>query len=133
MVDLAVHYNKGPVQLGDISKRQDISVKYLEQILIPLKKAGYVSTVRGPKGGFLLAKAPEKITMAEIVELLEGNRNLVACTENPGICSRSGSCITKNLWEELTEIMYKKLSSVTLADLAKGGLGGNGVEDRREV
>lgn len=131
MVDLAARYNTGPVQLGDISKRQDISVKYLEQILIPLKKAGYVSTVRGPKGGFMLAKAPEKITMAEIVELLEGTMGLVACTADPDICSRSSSCITKTLWEELTEIMYEKLRSVTLADLVERGRGMD--EDKGEA
>ncbi len=119
MVDLALHYNQGPVQLSEISKRQDISVKYLEQILIPLKKAGYVVTVRGPKGGYMLADPPEEITMAQIVELLEGRRNLVACMANPEICSRSDVCITKNLWEELTEMIYEKLESITLADLAE--------------
>ena len=119
MVDLALHYNQGPVQLSEISKRQDISVKYLEQILIPLKKAGYVVTVRGPKGGYMLADPPEEITMAQIVELLEGRRNLVACMANPEICSRSEACITKNLWEELTEMIYEKLESITLADLAE--------------
>ena len=76
MLDLAQRYDDGPVQIGDIAKRQDISVKYLEQLIIPLKKAKYVTSVRGPKGGHMLAKSPEKITVGEIVELLEGGTSL---------------------------------------------------------
>ena len=71
LLDMAKHYNQGPVQLGDIAKRQNISMKYLEQIIIPLKRAHYVESVQGPKGGHLLAKPPEQITVAEIVTLLE--------------------------------------------------------------
>jgi Rrf2 family protein len=68
-VDLARHYDQNPVQIGEISKRQDISVKYLEQLIRPLKQAKLVTSVRGPKGGHLLAKKPEKITLGQIVRL----------------------------------------------------------------
>ena len=71
LLDMAQHYNQGPVQVGDIAKRQGISVKYLEQIIIPLKRAGYVKSARGPKGGHALARRPEEITVGEIVALLE--------------------------------------------------------------
>ena len=81
LLDIAQHYNQGPIQLGDIAGRQDISVKYLEQIIIPLKKAHLIETVRGPKGGHLLARPPEEITVAEVVALMEEGASLVECTE----------------------------------------------------
>src|SRR4030042_1950504 len=89
LLDMAQHYNQGPVHLGDIAKRQNISLKYLEQIIIPLKKAHDVASVLGPKGGHLLAKPPDQITVGEIVALLEEGINLVECTENPEVCDRS--------------------------------------------
>ena len=67
ILEMARHYNKGPLQLGEIAKRQDISLKYLEQIIRPLKKAEYISSVRGPKGGHMLTRAPENITVGEVV------------------------------------------------------------------
>lgn len=119
MVDLAQHYDEGPVQIGDIAKRQDISVKYLEQLIIPLKKADYVKSVRGPKGGHMLAKPPDKITVGKIVELLEGGIDLTQCIENPDICDRSETCLTRNIWESATRAMDKKLNSITLSHIIK--------------
>ena len=81
MLDMAQHYQSGADSLGDIAKRQDISVKYLEQIIIPLKKAHYIESVRGPKGGHTLTRPPEEITVGEIVALLEEGASLVECTE----------------------------------------------------
>jgi len=119
LVELAQHYKQGPIQLGEIAKRQDISVKYLEQIIIPLKKAHYVDSVRGPKGGHVLAKPPEEITVAEIVALLEEGSSLVDCTENAEICERSDICPTRLIWKEASEAMFDRLKSITLADLVK--------------
>ncbi len=79
MLDLAQHYDEGPVQIGNVSKRENISVKYLEQLIIPLKKANFIKSVRGPKGGHMLAKPPEAITVGEIVRVLEGGINLSSC------------------------------------------------------
>lgn len=121
MLDMAQHYDAGPVQVGDIAKRQDISVKYLEQLIIPLKKANYVNSVRGPKGGHMLAKPPERITVGEIVNLLEGGVNLLDCIEKPDICKRSASCLTRGLWEEATKAVYETLSSVTLSEMIETG------------
>jgi Rrf2 family iron-sulfur cluster assembly transcriptional regulator len=118
LVDMAQRYNQGPIQLGEIAKRQDISVKYLEQIIIPLKKAHYVESVRGPKGGHVLAKPPEKITIAEIVALLEDGSSLVECGENAEICPRAESCPTRLIWKEASDAMFDRLKSITLADLA---------------
>jgi Rrf2 family iron-sulfur cluster assembly transcriptional regulator len=121
MLDMAQHYDEGPIQIGDMAKRQDISVKYLEQLIIPLKKANYVKSVRGPKGGHTLAKLPEEITVGEIVNVLEGGINLTDCIENPHKCDKSNSCLTRGLWEEATKAMYGKLNSVTLSEMIKMG------------
>ena len=117
MLDLAQHYDQGPVQMGEISKREDISVKYLEQLIIPLKKANFIKSVRGPKGGHMLAKPPEEITVGEIVEILEGGINLSSCIENPEVCNRTTRCLTRGVWEEATKAMYDKLNSVTLSKM----------------
>jgi Rrf2 family protein len=121
MLDMAQHYDQGPIQIGDIAKRQDISVKYLEQLIIPLKKANYVKSVRGPKGGHMLAKSPEEVTVGEIVEVLEGEINLARCIESPEICDRSDTCLTRGVWEEATRAMYDKLNSITLSKMIKTG------------
>ena len=117
MLDLAQHYNESPVQIGEIAKRQDISVKYLEQLIIPLKKANYIKSVRGPKGGHMLAKPPDEITVGEIVNLLEGGINLSDCIENPHVCDRSDTCVTRDIWEVATAAMHQELNAVTLSDL----------------
>lgn len=120
MQDLAKHYDGGPVQIGDIAKRQDISVKYLEQLIIPLKKSNLIRSVRGPKGGHMLARSPDKITVGEVVKALEGRVNLVGCIENPEDCDRSESCLTRGVWEDATNAMLDKLNSVTLASIIEG-------------
>lgn len=117
LFDMARHYKQGPIQLASIAKRQDIPVKYLEQIIIPLKKANYIESVRGSKGGHMLARPPEEITVYEIVELLEKGLKLTECTENPKLCNRSKTCITHIIWREATQAMKAKLQSITLADL----------------
>ncbi len=124
LLDMARHYEEGPVQLGSIARRQDISVKFLEQIIIPLKKGEYVRSVRGPKGGHMLAKSPELVTVGEVVELLEGGRWITECTGNPEFCTQSATCPTRLLWKEATEAMYEKLKATTLADLLRKGGGG---------
>lgn len=119
LLDMAQHYDQGPIQLGDIAKRQEISVKYLEQIIIPLKKAHYVSSVRGPKGGHFLAKPPEEITLGEIVALLEDGTSLLECSEHAEVCQRAAACPTRLIWKEAAQAMFDKLFAITLADLAK--------------
>jgi Rrf2 family transcriptional regulator, iron-sulfur cluster assembly transcription factor len=123
MLELSEHYQEGPIQLRTIAKRQGIPIKYLEQIIIPLKKAGYVTSVRGYKGGHMLAKHPREITTGEIVALLEGGRRLTVCADHPETCERAVTCVTRWLWKEATEAMYEKLNAVTLADLVMMVLG----------
>ena len=117
MLDLAQHYDEGPVQISDIAKRQDISVKYLEQLIIPLKKVNFIKSFRGPKGGHMLTKSPDDITVGEIVKVLEGGIDLASCIEKPEDCNRSSDCVTRGVWEEATKAMFDKLNSVTLSKM----------------
>jgi len=119
MLDMAQHYNDGPIHLSDIAKRQDVSVKYLEQIIIPLKKAGYIESLRGPQGGHILAKPPEEITVKEIVGLLEEGTSLVECCDDTTVCKRTDICPTRIFWKEASEAMFDRLQSITLADLVE--------------
>ncbi len=119
MLDMAQHYDQGPVNLANIAKRQGISLKYLEQIIIPLKKAHYVESVRGPKGGHILAKPPQEITVGEVVALLEEGTTLVECSKSPEVCERSRTCPTRLVWKEVAQAMFDKLQAITLADLVK--------------
>jgi Rrf2 family transcriptional regulator, iron-sulfur cluster assembly transcription factor len=121
MLDLAQHYHQGPMHLSTIALRQGISVKYLEQIIIPLKKAKYIQSVRGPKGGHALARPPEEISVGEIVALLEEGASLAECSFNPKVCDRSSICQTRYVWQEAAQAMFDKLNSITLADLLKTG------------
>ena len=120
LVDLARNSNQGPVQIGEISKRQDISVKYLEQLIRPLKQANMVNSVRGPKGGHLLALRPEDITLGQIVRLFEGQSELVECISNPEKCNMSDDCQVRLAWGDATRVLYEKLDNTTIADLMKG-------------
>jgi Rrf2 family iron-sulfur cluster assembly transcriptional regulator len=117
MLDMAQHYDDGPIHLANIARRQGISVKYLEQIIIPLKKAHYVKSVRGPKGGHILAKPPAEITVGEIVALLEEGAYLAECSTDSRACERSSTCLTRRLWKEAAQAMFDKLHSITLADV----------------
>ena len=121
MVDLAQHYDQGPVNIRDIAKRQNISAKYLQQLIIPLKKAGYIASVRGPKGGHLLSRPPETITAGDIVRVLEHDISFVQCIENPQVCDRVEICPTRNLWKMAIQALFDKLNEVTLAELVQSG------------
>ena len=117
ILDMAQHYNGEPVQLGDIARRQDVSLKYLEQIIRPLKEANYIRSYRGSKGGHLLNKAPEEITVGEIVALLEGGTSLTRCADDPETCDRVDNCVTRYLWVEASNAIFNRLSTITFADL----------------
>ena len=121
MLDLAKHYENGPVRIADIAEREDISVKYLEQLIIPLKKANFIKSVRGPKGGHMLADNPGEITIGEIVRVLEGGIALSDCVKNPGVCKRTDRCLARGAWEEATKAMYDKLNSITLSKMINRG------------
>jgi len=117
MLDMAQHYGQGAIQLGEIAHRQNISLKYLEQIIRPLKKANYVKSFRGAKGGHMLTKPPREISVGEVVAVLEGGKTLVKCDNNPENCERVGTCVTRYLWMEAADAIFQRLSTITFADL----------------
>ncbi len=124
MYELAIHYGKDPVIIKDIARRQQISEKYLSKIVIPLKGARLVISSRGSNGGYILAREPSKITLREIIEILEGDITPVECVKNTKLCSRSTDCPTREIWCSLDRSIAGFLDSITLEDLAgKAGEG----------
>lgn len=119
MVELASRYNSKPVLLKEIAGKEDISAGYLEQILPLLKAARLVNSIRGPHGGYSLAKPPTEITIKEIVEALEGPIQPVYCVESPSECQRSQFCVTRDIWIKLGENISKTLESMTLDDMVQ--------------
>ena len=117
LIDLARYYDEGPVKISAISKRQDISLKYLEQIIRILKKAELVKSVRGPKGGHMLKQRPEDITLGQIVRLFEAQSDLAECISQPEKCSISDNCRIRVAWQEANQALFEKLDTITIADL----------------
>lgn len=118
MVDLAVRNSGTPVLVKDIASRQEISGRYLEHLMLVLKKAGFIRSIRGSKGGYVLARDPSDVTMRDIVEALEGSLSPVECIEDGRVCSRSGTCAARDMWTRVKTGMVRALESVTLKDLA---------------
>jgi Rrf2 family protein len=117
MIELAESYKGEPVKVEEIAKRQNISEKYLEHIMLQLKKAGLIESIPGAKGGFILTKNPEEIKIIDIVFALEGNLSPVSCVENEKICNLSKSCIAREIWKGLKDKMLEYLSSIKLSDV----------------
>lgn len=118
MLDLAANYNGEYISLKVISQRQNISNKYLEQIITILSKAGYVKSVRGSNGGYKLAKSPENYTVGMIIRLTEGSLAPVACLEGEeNDCARSESCVTLSVWKKLYKAINEVVDNITLEDL----------------
>ena len=119
LLEMARHYGEGPMLLKDIAERQQISLQYLEHLIGPLVGAGLVKTTRGFKGGVWLARPPSEIKLSETMQILEGNITPVECINNPGACTRSRTCATRDVWDEMKRAMYGVLDSTTLEDLVK--------------
>ena len=118
MLDLAQHQSDGYVALRDIAQRQNISKKYLEQIVPVLNKSDILRTNRVFQGGYRLAKSPDQYTVGEILRLTEGNLAPVACLEHEPIeCERSGECPTLPVWQGLYRVICEYLDGITLQDI----------------
>ena len=117
MLDLAQHFGEGPILVKDISRREEFSDRYLEQILTPLKVAGLVRVVRGARGGFSLARPPSEIKLLEIIQIVEGSTAPVDCVDDTRVCSRSDLCVTREVWAEMKAAIDTVLESITLQDL----------------
>lgn len=119
LLELALHQGEGAILLRDIARRQEISLPYLEHLITPLIAAGLVISIRGPRGGVLLAKPAEEIKLSEVVQILEGPIAPVECVNNPDTCHRSELCAIRDTWGELKKAMIDVLDSTTLQDLAE--------------
>lgn len=118
MIDLAMNNTGEFIPLKNVSERQDISVKYLEQIITVLVKAGFVKGLRGSRGGYKLAKKPEDYTVGMILRLTEGSLAPVACLDDEvNTCERASNCITLGLWQELYDAINGVVDNITLADI----------------
>lgn len=120
ILDLAI-YSRGNklVLLSEISRRQKISKKYLSQIMNLLIRAGFVKSVRGKNGGYLLGKSPKNINVFDVLQVLEGDLQVIECVPNPSSCDRAGLCAIRDVWKMLSERIHETLSSITLEDLMK--------------
>jgi len=116
MLDLSINASQGPVTLSDISKRQDISLSYLEQLFAKLRKQDLVSSVRGPGGGYLLGKTGSEIDVAEIIDAVSESLDTTKC-QGRGDCQGGEICLTHHLWEDLSAQIHGFLSNISLADL----------------
>jgi len=117
MLELAKQYGKGPVSMSDISKNQRIPIKYLEQLIIPLKRAKLISSVRGPKGGHMLAKAPQEINLWEILLRLESKFTFVDCLADETCCDSVATCPIRPVWGKAFDSMKTIFKDTTLLDV----------------
>jgi Rrf2 family protein len=120
MLDLARSYDRRATPLAEIAKGQNLSVKYLEQLIIPLKASGLIRSVRGARGGYRLARRPDRITLGQIVEVLEGGLSLVECVDDPKACKLQADCLTRPVWRGISRLVKEHLSSLTLQDVLEG-------------
>lgn len=117
LLDLAMRWGQGPVQLKDIAQNQEVSLQYLEHLMRPLIAAGLVRSMRGAHGGVWLAKPPDEVKLIEVIETLVGSIAPVECVDNPTVCNRSARCATRDVWCEMKRVMDEVLESITLQDL----------------
>ncbi len=117
LLELSLHWGKGPVLLKEIAHRQQIPLPYLQQLIGPLVKAGIIKTIRGVRGGISLLKPPKEVVLSEVIQLLEGSIAPVACVDNPELYPRSDTCVTHDIWAEVKRAMDGVLESTTFEDL----------------
>lgn len=120
MLDLAVYNTGEPISLKDVARRQEISEKYLEQIISLLNKAGYVRSIRGAQGGYMLTKDPAEYTVGSILRLTEGDLAPVSCVgADSTACDRKDGCVSVRIWEMINEAVNGVVDHITLADMVE--------------
>ena len=117
IIELAEHKGSAPLQTKVIAASQDISVKYLEQLMTILRSAGFVRSIRGSKGGYMLAKSPNQIKLSDVFDCLEGHVTTVECVEDRSFCKRAEDCVARQVWEQVQQAIKNVLQSITLQDL----------------
>ena len=119
MLDIALNQEAGPVNAREIAQHQELSAKYLEQLMSALQGAGLVRGVRGPRGGYVLTRPASQISVREIFEALEGVDGLVDCTAHPEVCEPSAKCVMQEVWAQMYAACVEILESTMLADLVR--------------
>ncbi len=117
MLDLAANHGASPVMAESVAMRQDVSENYLHVLAKALKTAGLLVAFRGPRGGYLLARPPEEITVFDIVSAMEGRTSVVECVSDSVSCARSENCVTRQVWETVSRKIDETLAAITLQDL----------------
>ena len=120
MLDLAVHRAEGPITLADVSRRQGISLSYLEQLFAKLRRGNLVNSIRGPGGGYALQRQPKEIFVAEIVDSVDENVDATKCSGRAN-CQHGETCLSHQLWAELSDEIHNFLSSISLASIIEKG------------
>lgn len=118
MLDLAIHYDQGPITLADISQRQEISLSYLEQLFSKLRKNSLVDSARGPGGGYRLSRLAEEIAVAEIIAAVDETVDATRC-KRKGNCQHEERCLTHELWCDLSDQIFEFLANITLGSLVE--------------
>ncbi len=119
MTDIAIHEKEGCVSIKDIATRENLSEKYLEQIITTLSKAGLVRSVRGARGGYLLSKSTKEISVEEILIATEGSLAPVACAEDNECCENYCDCVTSFIWTKIYDAIIGVVSNISLEELAE--------------
>ena len=120
LIELAHHYGETqPVQSGDIAARQNIPESYLEQLLIMLRRAGFIRSVRGPQGGHILIRDPKDVRISEVIMALEGSILPIDCLDESSECSKSGGCTQRDLWAQVRDAILSVLDGTTIGDLVE--------------
>lgn len=120
LIELAGHDSETPVFLSEIAKLQDVSEKYLSKLVIPLRRAGMIKSVRGAHGGYCLARSPAEISLLQVIDCLEGGLQLVACVGNPKKCQKSDTCASRQAWSGLEAVMKAFCKDTSLATIVAG-------------
>jgi Rrf2 family protein len=119
MLDMAAYYGQGLIESSDIASRQYIPEQYLDQILVALRKEGLIKSVRGPKGGHMLAKPPGQITMGQVMAALEGYVAPMECLPNPDFCKLAPGCALREVWQKIDSMTQQLLNTTTIEELAQ--------------
>ena len=120
LLDLTLHYDRGPVTINDISKRADIPIKFLEQVLLELKRGGFVASKRGKEGGYLLSRPPSLLTVGDVVRFIDGPIEPIACVDKKySGCKDLYKCAFRKIWQDTAQAISIIVDNVTFEDLAK--------------
>ena len=117
LLDMALHGNATPRLARDIAESQQISDKYIARLVMKLRKGGFLRSVRGAKGGFLLARKPMEINLLDVVEAMEGPLSIVDCVERPAQCNRNSTCVTREIWNRLNAEFRESMRQITLQEI----------------